>query len=264
MAFEELKQRQSVIWGNGPFERIAETGTVAYDEVVDRLAPEPGERWLDIACGTGAVALRAAQRGADVTGIDLAPALVARAKELAAEKGLDVDFDVGDCEALPYGNADFDIVSSTFGVMFAPDHKRAAHELGRVCRPGGRLGLATWRPDSGVGRMFRTLQPFQPPPPEGAGSPLAWGEEPYVEELLGKDFELEFFEGDAVLEASSGDEVWQLFSTSFGPVKTLNETLEGERRDEFERAFVDFHESFRTNGGIHMSRKYLVTIGKRR
>jgi SAM-dependent methyltransferase len=264
MAFEELKQRQSVMWGNGPFERVAETAAGAYDDLVSQLAPQDGERWLDIACGTGAVALRAAKAGAKVTGSDLAPALVERARELAAEEGLDVDFEVGDCEELPYGNADFDVVSSSFGVMFAPDHERTAKELGRVCSPGGRLGLITWRPDSGVGRMFKTVQSFQPPPPEGAGSPLAWGEESYVEQLLGKDFELEFSEGDAALDAASGQEVWQLFSTSFGPLKTLNETLEGSRRDELERAFVDFHEGYRTNGGIHVPRLYLLTIGRRR
>jgi len=264
VAFEELKQRQAVMWGNGPFERISETGTVAYEDLVGRLAPDSGERWLDVACGTGAVAFRAARRGAVVTGIDLAPALVERAQELAAEEGLDVALEVGDCEQLPYGNADFEIVSSSFGVMFAPDQERAAHELGRVCRPGGRLGLTTWRPGGGVGRMFKTLQQFQPPPPEGVGSPLAWGEKEHVQELLGKDFDLEFFEGDMPLEAESGEEVWQLFSTSFGPVKTLNEALEGDRREAYERAFVDFHESFRTDGGIHMPREYLVTIGHRR
>jgi SAM-dependent methyltransferase len=264
VAFEELKERQAAMWGNGPFERISETSAVAHDDVVDRLAPEPGERWLDVACGTGGVAFRAARRGADVTGVDLAPALAERARELAAEQGLEVRVDVGDCEQLPYGNADFDVVSSSFGVMFAPDHKRAAHELGRVCRPGGRLGLVTWRPDGGVGRMLETLQPFQPPPPEGAGSPLAWGEEDYVEQLLGPEFELEFSQGDVPLEAESGQQVWELFSTSFGPVKTLNETLAGERRDSFERAFVDFHESFRTNGGIRVPREYLLTIGRRR
>jgi len=264
VAFEELKERQAVIWGNGPFERISETSTIAYDDLVGRLAPGQGERWLDVACGTGAVAFRAAKRGADVTGVDLAPALVERARELAAQDGLDIQLDVGDAEQLPYDNADFDVVSSSFGVMFAPDHQRAARELGRVCRPGGRLGLLTWRPDGGVGAMFKTMQQFQPLPPEGAGSPPAWGEEAYVEQLLGGDFELEFSEGDATLSAESGREVWELFSTSFGPVKTMNEKLEGERRDTFEQAFIDFHESFRTDGGIRMPREYLLTVGRRR
>jgi len=264
VGFDELKQRQAVMWGNGPFERISETATAAHDDLVHRLAPQRGERWLDVACGTGALAFRAARRGAEVTGIDLAPALADRARELAAEQGLDVQIDVGDCEQLPYGNADFDVVSSSFGAMFAPDHNRVAHELARVCKPGGRIGLATWRSDGGVGRMFKVLGSFQPPLPEGAGATLSWGDEAYVEELLGSAFELEFADGDVPLEAESGRGVWQLFSTSFGPVKTLNETLEAPRRDEYEQAFVDFHESFRTNGGIHMPRQYLITIGRRR
>lgn len=264
MAFQELKQRQAVMWGNGPFERISETGTAAYDELVSRLAPQAEDRWLDVACGTGAVSLRAARAGAQVTGLDLAPALVARAKELAAEAGLEVELEVGDCEELPYGNADFDVVSSSFGVMFAPDQPRAAGELARVCRPGGRLGLTTWRPDGGVGRMFKTLAPFQPPPPEGAGSPLAWGTEEHIGSLLGNAFELEFSEGDLTLDAESGEEVWQLFSTSFGPVKTAYETLEGDRREEFHRAFVDFHEGFREGDRIKMAREYLLTIGTRK
>lgn len=264
MAFEELKQRQSVMWGNGPFERIAETGAAMHEALVERLAPQPDEKWLDVACGTGAVALRAAKAGANVTGIDFAPALVARARELAAEQGLEVEFDVGDCEQLPYGNFDFDVVSSSFGVMFAPDHERAAKELGRVCRPGGRLGLLTWLPSGGIGQLLKTLQPFQPPPPEGAGSPLAWGESSYVEQRLGKDFDLEFSEGNAEWEVGSGEEAWQLFSTSFGPVKTLNEMLEGARRDEFERAFIDYHEQFRVNGGLRLPREYLLTSGTRK
>jgi len=264
MAFEELKQRQAVMWGNGPFERVSENAAPAHDDLVARLDPRSGERWLDVACGTGAIASRAAARGAEVIGIDLAPALIARAKELAREQGLELKLQVGDCEELPYGNADFDVVSSSFGVMFAPDQKRAASELGRVCRPGGRLGLLTWLPESGVGGMMRVLMPFQPPPPEDAGVPLDWGDRSHVEDLLGKDFELEFFEGDVPLKGESGAAVWELFSTSFGPVKTLNETLEGDRRNEYERAFIEYHEGFRANGGIHMPRQYLVTIGRRR
>lgn len=264
MAFEELKKRQSFVWGNGPFEKIAETSSVPYDDLVGSLRPQAGERWLDVACGTGAIAFRAAQTGADVTGIDLAPALIETAERLAAGEGVEVRFQVGDAENLPYEDASFDVVSSSFGVMFCPDERRAAAELARVCRPGGRLGLNTWRPESGVGRMFRTLAPFQPPPPEGAASPLDWGREEHVRELLGDAFELEFHQGDSLLEGESGEEIWELFSTSFGPVKTTWETLESPRREEFRRAFVDFQEGFRQNGGIRVERLYLVTLGRRR
>jgi SAM-dependent methyltransferase len=264
MAFEQLKERQSYMWGNGSFEKVAETGTEAHDDLVGSLAPHAGERWLDVACGTGAIALRAARAGAEVTGIDFAPALVETAKRLAAEEQLDVDLQVGDAENLPFEDDSFDVVSSSFGVMFCPDERRAAGELARVTRPGGRLGLATWLPESGVGRLFATIQPFQPPPPDGAARPLDWGREEHVRELLGDAFELDFHLGDMPLEAESGEEVWELFSTSFGPVKTLWEMLESPRREEFREAFIDFHEGFRADGGIRMERGYLITIGTRR
>jgi SAM-dependent methyltransferase len=263
-AFEELKRRQSSMWGSGGFVKIADLSSVPYDDLVATLAPQPGERWLDVACGTGAVTFRAARAGARVTGIDLAPALVETARRLAEEEGVEVELEVGDAEALPYEDASFDVVSSSFGVMFAPDQRRAAAELARVCRPGGRLGLNTWRAHSGVGEMFRTSAAFQPPLPEGAGAPLDWGDEEHVRDLLGEWFELDFHEGDARLEAQSGEEMWQLFSTEFGPTKTLVESLDPERREEYRRAFVDLHERHRRDGRIDMERLYLVTRGVRR
>jgi ubiquinone/menaquinone biosynthesis C-methylase UbiE len=146
MAFEELKARQSVMWGNGPYQRVTDTITDIHGRVIERLAPGPGVRWLDLACGTGAVAERAARRGADVTGIDLAPALLETARERAAELGLEIDYRVGDCERLDCADADFDVVSSTCGIMFAPDHAATAAELVRVTRPGGRIAVASWTP----------------------------------------------------------------------------------------------------------------------
>jgi SAM-dependent methyltransferase len=264
MAFEQLKERQRYAWGNGSFEKIAETGTEAHDDLLDSLAPRAGERWLDVACGTGAVAFRAAEAGADVTGIDLAPAMIETAKRLAREEHVDVVLQVGDAENLSFDDGSFDVVTSGFGVMFCPDERKAAAELARVTKSGGRLGLLTWVPESGVGRLFGAIQPFQPPLPEGAARPLDWGREEHVRELLDDAFELAFHEGDMPLEAESAEEVWELFSTSFGPVKTLWEMLESPRREEFRQAFIDFHEGFRRNGGVLMERKYLVTIGKRR
>ncbi len=264
MSFDELKARQAQVWGSAPFEKIAETSSVPYDDLIGTLSPQQGERWLDVACGTGAVAFRAARAGAEVTGVDFAPELVETAKRLAGEEGLQLELEVGDAENLPYDDASFDVTSSSFGVMFAPDQARAAGELARVTRPGGRLGLNTWRPDSGVGRFFQVTAAFMPEPPEGVGKPLDWGREEHVRQLLGDAFELEFHEGDAALEAESGEEVWELFSTSFGPVKTLAGSLDEERREELRRAIIDFHEEARVDGGIAMERLYLVTIGARR
>jgi ubiquinone/menaquinone biosynthesis C-methylase UbiE len=149
VAFAELKRKQSEIWGNGPYERITATIRDLQETVVDRLEPAPGVEWLDVACGTGATAL-AAGRGATVTGQDLAPALVETARGLAAERGLDVRFDVSDAEDLPYEDRSFDTVSSTCGVMFAPDHSAVARELARVTGPAAasasRAGRRTGTP----------------------------------------------------------------------------------------------------------------------
>jgi SAM-dependent methyltransferase len=228
--FEELKQRHAVVWGSGPYQGITETITDIHEVVLERLDPQPGQRLLDLACGTGAVAERAATTGAEVVGVDIAPALIEQAKERAAERGLDIDYRVGDVEALEFEDGSFDLVASTCGVMFAPDHSAVARELTRVTKLGGRIGLVCWTPDSGLAKMFGVMRPFQPTPPPGVGNHFDWGREDYVRDLLGQAFELEFSSGDSVLEADSGESVWQLFSTEYGPTKTLADSLDDERR----------------------------------
>src|SRR5262245_23626402 len=136
MAFEQLKERQSVVWGTGPYQNVTETIADVHEAVIERLDPKPGEHMLDLACGTGAVAELAARRGADVTGADLAPALIETAKERAAAQGLEISYEVGDCENLQFEDAGFGVVASTFGIMFAPDHAATASELARVTASG--------------------------------------------------------------------------------------------------------------------------------
>src|ERR1700693_3061891 len=136
MGFEELKSKQSVMWGTGQYQNVTETITDIHEVVVGRLEAGPGVQWLDLACGTGAVAERAAQAGADVTGVDLAPALIETAKERAQERSLDIDYRVGDCEKLDVADGAFDAVSSTCGVMFAPAHEAPCRELVHVVSPG--------------------------------------------------------------------------------------------------------------------------------
>jgi SAM-dependent methyltransferase len=262
VAYEELKARQSVMWGSGPYERVTDTIADIHERVVERLDPKQGQRFLDLACGTGAVAERAAARGAEVTGVDLAPALIDTARKRATELGLEIDYRVGDCERLELPDASFDVVSSTCGVMFAPDHPATAGELARVTRPGGRIALANWTPAGGVARMFAMMAPFQPAPPPS--SPFDWGDAERVRELLGDSFELEIEEGVSTLHVPSGEDYWQLFSTSYGPTKTLADSL-GERRDELRRAWVDFFESnYKADGEIAHTREYLLVLGERR
>jgi SAM-dependent methyltransferase len=264
MPFEELKERQAVMWGAAPFENYVHWLVEMHDDLVERLDPKPGERWLDVACGTGEVAFRAAEAGAEVTGSDLAPGLIETAKRLAAERGLDIDFHVADCERLPYEDASFDVVSSAVGVMFAPDHRATAGELARVTRPGGRIGLTNWKADTGVHDMFKAMSPFQPAPPPGVGSPFDWGREERVRELLGDAFDLEFVERDCPQPGESGEAVWQDFLDTYGPSRTLSDSLEPERRAELARAMTDFFEQYRRDGGIHQPRAYYVVLGTRR
>ena len=264
MAFAELKARQSVIWGNGPYERVTNTIRDIHELVIERVDPKPGERVLDAATGTGAVAILAAKRGADVTGQDLAPVLIETARQRAAEEGVTVQFEVGDAEAMTYDDATFDAVTSTCGVMFAPDHEAIAGELARVTKPGGRLALACWTPEGGLGQMFKMMRPFQPPPAPGAGSPFAWGTEEHVRELLGNAFDLELEEQVSDLKVASGEEYWRLFSSSYGPTKSAAEALDADRREEFHKTWVEFFEGQREGDRVVHHRQYLLTLGTRK
>ena len=262
MAYEELKQRQSVMWGNGPYQRITETIVDIHDIVLERLAPQDGDRFLDLACGTGAVAERAAEADADVTGIDLAPALIETARERAGSLGLSIDYEVGDAENLDVPDASFDKLASTCGIMFAPDHEAVAGELARVTKPGGRIALANWTPTGGLAKMFAVMAPYQPAPPPS--SPFAWGDEARVTELLGEAFELDLEEHVSTLRVPSGEAYWELFSTSYGPTKTLADSL-GERREDLHRDWVEFFETnYRENGEIAHTREFLLVQGTRR
>jgi SAM-dependent methyltransferase len=264
MAFEELKSRQSLMWGSGPYEPVVGLTSEIHDVLVEVLAPQPGERWLDVATGTGAVALLAARVGADVAGLDLSPVLIEAAKQKAAAEALEIDFVAGDAEALPYEDASFDVVCSAIGTQFAPDHAAVARELARVCRLGGRLGLACWTPESGVAAMFAVMRPFMPPPAPGQGNIFDWGRPDHVRELLGDAFELELETRDTVLHAESGEQLWQVFSSAYGPTKTLADSLDEERREELRKDWVAFFERDRRDGEIVHSRTYLLITGTRR
>ncbi len=262
MAYEELKQKQSVMWGNGPYQRVTETLTDIHERVIESLAPQPGDRWLDLACGTGASAERASAAGAQVTGLDLAPVLIETAKERAEEQGLDIDYVVGDVEQLTFDDASFEKVSSTCGIMFAPDHEATAREIARVTAPGGRVALANWTPTGGLAKMFKVMAPYQPAPPPS--SPFDWGDENRMTELLGDAFDLEVEEHVSTLHMPSGEAYWDLFSSSYGPTKTLADSL-GDRREDLHRDFVDFFETnYSSNGEIAHTREYLLVLGTRR
>ena len=264
MSFEQVKERMSVAWGAAPFEKIEHSLEVMHDDLVARLGPRPGERWLDVGCGAGAVSMRAARGGADVTGLDLSPVMIETARRRATEAGLEIAYDVGDAENLPYAEASFDVVSSSVGMFLAPDHEAVARELARVARPGGRLGFTAWRPGSRVEKGVRLSAQFQPPPPEGAGNPFDWGTEEYVRTLLGDAFDLEFHDGDAPDGGESGEALWEYFLAGVGPMRMLYDSLDEERREEFHRASVAMYEEDRVGDEIVLAGPYLLTLGRRK
>jgi SAM-dependent methyltransferase len=265
MAFEQLKEKQSAMWGSGPYQGISDHLRIAHDHLMRAVPPREGGSWLDVATGTGEIAIRAARGGADATGLDLAPDLLDTARSRAADAGVEVSFEQGDAENLPYGDASFDTVTSSFGVMFAPDHAAAAAELGRVCKPGGRLGLLTWHPTEGVADFFKIMAGYQPPPPEGVGSPFTWGDRDHLAEILGDAFELSFEEGDCPQTGSSAEEVWELFSREYGPTHTLVESLDDERREALHADWVSYFERYPAEGGgVSQPRPYVVVLGTRR
>jgi SAM-dependent methyltransferase len=264
MAFEELKAKQSVMWGSGPYERVSEHLQIAHEHLLRAVPPREGEAWLDVATGTGEIAVPVARAGARVTGLDLAPELISTARERAAAEGVEVKFEVGDAESLPYESASFDTVSSTFGCMFAPDHGATANELARVCKPGGRLSLLTWHPTRGVAEFFKVMAAYQPPRPEGVGNPFDWGDRDHLAELLGDAFELHYEEGDCPQPGSSEEEIWELFATSYGPTKALVASLDDARRAALHRDWIEYFSTHRGNGGVRQPRPYLLVRGTRR
>src|SRR5579862_8187139 len=181
--FEQLKQRMRGTWMAGDFGQIARYSAKGAEEFVNRLAISPGMRVLDVACGTGNLAIPAARRGAQVTGVDIAPNLVEQARQRAAAENLPATFEEGDAEQLRYPDAQFDLVMTMFGAMFAPRPERVSTELARVCRPGGTIAMANWTPEGFVGKTFRLTASYVPPP-EGIPAPVLWGVEDNVKERL--------------------------------------------------------------------------------
>jgi SAM-dependent methyltransferase len=180
---DALKTRLKGMWMAGDFGQIAKHIETGAEEFIARLSLKPGDHLLDVACGSGNLAIPAARAGAIVTGVDIATNLLEQARTRAASENLTIQFDEGDAENLPYPDATFDTVVTMFGAMFAPRPELVAAELTRVCRPGGRIAMANWTPEGFVGQMFKTTGKHVPPPPT-MPSPLKWGEEETVRERL--------------------------------------------------------------------------------
>ena len=263
--FTEFKQRAAAVWSAGAFEEVADTIADVHEALIEALAPQAGDEFLDVGCGAGNVAELAAQTGAHVTGIDLSPRLIDVATARAAAGGFHIHYSVGDAENLDVPDASFDVVSSCFGMIFAPDHAAAAGELARVTREGGRLGFSAWTPEGSVGEMFKFFGQYQPPPPEGAGTPLQWGTEDHIKQLLGGEFDLTIERRISRFAGESVDAAWERFSQNFGPVRMLLDNLPPERADEFRAAALEhFRRNEQPDGSFADDREYLLVTGERK
>ncbi len=182
--FAGIKQKQQATWASGDFAVIGTTLQIVGESLAEATDIRASERVLDVAAGNGNATLAAARRFAQVTSTDYVRALLDKGERRAAAEGLDVQFRVADAEDLPFADASFDVVLSTFGAMFTPDHTRPAREMLRVVRPGGRIGLANWTPEGFIGQLFKVIGRYLPPP-AGLKSPALWGTEPHIVELFG-------------------------------------------------------------------------------
>ena len=223
--FAALTRNAAVTWSAGDFNEIGKSLMPAAEDLLRAADPSAGARVLDIACGSGNVALVAARRFCEVAGIDIAENLIARARVRAAAEGAPVDFRTGDAQALPWRDGTFDLVTSAFGIMFAPDQPKAAAEALRVCRHGGRIALANWMPE-GFGRDFFGAHARHAPPPEGAPSPLVWGTEEGVEALLGAGAsEIRCRRCSTQIHYRSVAHALETYATHFGPTLRVLERV---------------------------------------
>ena len=263
---ESLKTRLKSMWMAGDFGQIANVIQAGADEFIASLGLKPGNRVLDVACGSGNLAIPAARTGARVTGVDIATNLLEQARARAESEGLTIQFDEGDAESLPYDDGAFDVVITMFGAMFAPRPELVSSELVRVCEPGGRIAMANWTPAGFIGQMFKVTGKHVPPPPS-MPSPLKWGDEETVRERLTN--------GIADLRLTSRmcafkfpfppADVVEFFRMYYGPTQrafgAVDENAQGALRKDLEQLWSDNNQA--TDGTTHIEAEYLEVLATR-
>jgi ubiquinone/menaquinone biosynthesis C-methylase UbiE len=261
-----IKTRQQATWASGDYAVVGTTLTPVGESLCEALDLHAGQTVLDVACGNGAATLAAARRFTSATGLDYVPALLARAEERARAERLDVTLVEGDAEALPFRDRQFDVALSTFGVMFTPDHARAARELVRVVRPGGKIGLASWTPDGFIGQLF-ALVGRTVPPPAGVKSPSLWGTVPHCEELFeGAATSLRSVHREFAFRYRSAGHFIDVFRSFYGPIHKLYGALSDEKATGFTAELTDLIGRFnRSNDDtVVIPSKYLELVIHRR
>jgi len=260
-----VKAKQQATWSSGDYAVIGTTLQIVGENLCEAAGVAAGDRVLDVACGNGNAALAAARRYAVVTGVDYVPALLERARARAAADGLELELRAADAEDLPFDDGTFDAVLSTFGVMFTPDQPRAAAELARVCRSGGRIALASWTPDGFIGKVFQVMGRHVPPP-AGLKPPSAWGTEERLAELFGAEARaIRAVRKDYVFHYRSPAHWVEVFRTWYGPIHRGFQALAPEARPALERDLLALLEASNvaTDGTLSVPSAYLETIVER-
>jgi ubiquinone/menaquinone biosynthesis C-methylase UbiE len=270
MTTTEIKSATRAMWAAGDYHRFAtETVWGLGPRVVEATGITAGQRVLDVACGTGNVAIRAAEAGARVVASDLTPEHFKAGRDEARQRGVELEWVEADAENLPFADGEFDVVTSSLGAIFAPDHRRVADELLRVSRPGGTIGMLNFTPEGLAGDFFGTLGTYMPPPPPGAFPPLLWGSEDHVRDLFGdRVTSLEMTRDTYVEQAASPRDYVELFTQTFGPAVAIRGALADDpsRAAAFDRDFLDF--AVRANTGdptapAEYRYEYLLVIARK-
>jgi SAM-dependent methyltransferase len=261
--YAAIKQRQQATWASGDFSVVASRIVYQAEQLCETADLQAGARVLDVATGSGNAALAAARRGCEVVGVDYVPALLERGRVRAAAEHLSVEFVEGDAEQLPFPSASFDGVISIYGVMFAPHHQRAADELARVCRLGGRIALACWTPTGFIGETFRVFARYLPPAP-GLQPPIRWGDEAYQRELF-RDCaaSVTSYSRTAIFRFRSAEENVSFFRTYYGPTLRAFDALSAADRQGLYRDLVSLARRYDRNcgtGSIAIAADYLETV----
>jgi ubiquinone/menaquinone biosynthesis C-methylase UbiE len=261
-----VKSRQQATWASGDYAVIGTTLAITGELLCEAVDLRPDQRVLDVAAGNGNATLAAARRWADVTSTDYVPALLERARERAAAERLPVTFQQADAEDLPFADSSFDVVLSIFGVMFTPNQEQAAQELLRVCRPGGKIGLASWTPDGFIGHLFRTIGKYVPPPP-GIKPPALWGTEQRLSELFGDgSAKLTVNRRMFVFRYRSAEHWVEVFRAYYGPVLKAFAALDTDGQAGLNRDLIEILQRFNQGGAdtLAVPSEYLEVVATRR
>ena len=243
-----IKQKQQATWASGDFAVVGTTLQIVGESLAEAVDVRAGERVLDVAAGNGNATLAAARRFAEVTSTDYVPALLDKGRDRARAEGLDVRFQVADAEALPFADASFDVVLSTFGAMFAPDHARTADEAMRVLKRGGRIGMANWTPEGFIGRLFKVMGAHVPPP-AGLQSPALWGTESHLYEMFGaRAARIGYARRNFAFRYHSPAHWVQVFRDFYGPTHKAFASLDAAGRQALERDVVALLEQMNVAG----------------